>query len=490
LGASILAVFLVACGTTNSAAPSDGGATDGTTSSSGGSTPLPCDVSAVLQANCQSCHQSPPINGAPMPLVTWEDTQVTVPSDPDGIPPTSASEKVFQMMETRITSTTNPMPPAGHTLAAADAATITNWVNAGAPAGTAGQTCSPGGGVPDAGPPALVCNNDDTTVAPASDFNWDDTVDAGGTDIYVCYSVTPSDVADGGTRHIFGITPNVDNHNIVHHILFFEADPADTSVTSTPAPCNAAGSLTWRLVYGWAPGGGAMTTPQGVGFPYDGNSQFIVQVHYNNIHGYTGQTDHSGFSMCTTDEPGLIDADVMAFGTQKISIPAHGSLDQTCSVTVPSLYAGVHTFAAFPHMHTLGTAIQTEQVETGGGIVDMGQSIPWNFNTQIWGPIEATLHEGDVVSTRCAWTNPTDQNVGFGYYTEDEMCYSFTSYYPKVVTSLWTWDLPGLTSTCAPTPAGGLPTPDGGWVVQDSGITFTPEDGGDLWGIDAGDGGN
>jgi hypothetical protein len=245
------------------------------------------------------------------------------------------------------------------------------------------------------------------------------------------------------------------------------------------------------MVYGWAPGGGAMQTPQGVGFPYDSTTQFIVQVHYNNIRGLTGQTDHTGFSMCTTGESGLIDADVMAFGTQHISIPAHGELDQTCSITVPSLFAGVHPFAAFPHMHTLGTAIQTEQSMSGGGIVEMGENVPWNFNTQLMFPVETTLHQGDVVSTRCAWTNPTDQAVGYGYYTEDEMCYSFTSYYPKVTTALWSWDLPALESTCAPTPDGGLPVPDGGWAVpQDSGLVFDPEEAGTWAGIDAGDGGN
>jgi hypothetical protein len=36
---------------------------------------LPCDVEAVLKAKCQRCHQNPPLNGAPFPLLTWENTQ-------------------------------------------------------------------------------------------------------------------------------------------------------------------------------------------------------------------------------------------------------------------------------------------------------------------------------------------------------------------------------------------------------------------------------
>jgi hypothetical protein len=493
LGASILALFLISCGSSSSDAPGgDGGALNDATTASG-STPLPCDVSAVLQANCQSCHQNPPINGAPMSLITWEDTQAPLLADPDGVPPTSSSEKVFSMIETRVASTSNPMPPAGHkALDAVDLATLASWVNAGGPAGTAGQVCTgDAGGVPDANAPALSCTTDDTSIVPASDFAWPDDAGAALTDEYVCYSFTAADIPAGVTRHILGITPNIDNHDIVHHVLFFQADPGDTSgVTTTPTPCNAGGSLQWRIVYGWAPGGGAMQTPPGVGFPYDSTTEFVVQIHYNNIHGYKNQTDHTGFSMCTTDQPVANDADVIAFGSMNFDIPAHGALDTTCNWTVPSLLANVHTFAAFPHMHQIGTAIQTEQLENGGGggIVDMGQNTPWNFNTQIWFPIEATLKQGDVVSTRCAWTNSTDQDVKFGQYTEDEMCYSFTAYYPKVNSSLWSWALPAAESTCATTAAAGLPIPDAGWVVpEDSGLTFTPEDGGGvIWGGDAG----
>jgi hypothetical protein len=36
---------------------------------------FPCDVFAVLQNNCNSCHQSPPVNGAPFSLLTYEDTR-------------------------------------------------------------------------------------------------------------------------------------------------------------------------------------------------------------------------------------------------------------------------------------------------------------------------------------------------------------------------------------------------------------------------------
>jgi hypothetical protein len=35
---------------------------------------FPADVAAAIRAKCQRCHAQPPKNGAPFPLLTWEDT--------------------------------------------------------------------------------------------------------------------------------------------------------------------------------------------------------------------------------------------------------------------------------------------------------------------------------------------------------------------------------------------------------------------------------
>jgi len=43
--------------------------------SAGAAPHFPRDVEAAIQAKCQRCHQQPPQNGAPFPLLTWEDTQ-------------------------------------------------------------------------------------------------------------------------------------------------------------------------------------------------------------------------------------------------------------------------------------------------------------------------------------------------------------------------------------------------------------------------------
>lgn len=60
---------------------------------------LPCPVAEVLQAKCQRCHQDPPLNHAPWPLKSFEDTQqpygttgkrryerMAMVIEPDGVP--------------------------------------------------------------------------------------------------------------------------------------------------------------------------------------------------------------------------------------------------------------------------------------------------------------------------------------------------------------------------------------------------------------------
>ena len=60
-----------------------GGASGGGVGGAGGSTTtvangIPCDVATLLQNRCVGCHSNPPINGAPMPLVTYAN--LTAPS--------------------------------------------------------------------------------------------------------------------------------------------------------------------------------------------------------------------------------------------------------------------------------------------------------------------------------------------------------------------------------------------------------------------------
>ncbi len=400
-----------------------GGSGDGT-----GGGGLPCDVSAVLEKNCATCHGATPSFGAPNALVTYADLTKSGPSG-----------KMFDLVQKRMHATQGVMPPSpASPLGASDLGVFDAWVAAGASASTA--ACGPSGA--DAGPAVkpLSCTPD-TFVRAGTPF----TMPAGKADIYMCYGFEATTTAK---RHVVGFAPKVDNAKMVHHLLLFQADAA---YGTTPQECSSTTSASWRLVTGWAPGGPNMETPPEAGFPEDpGTTHWILQVHYNNTSGQAaGQVDRSGYDLCTTDKLRPNDAAVMAPGTLNMTLPPRATTDITCDWS-PLLIGKVHLFGATPHMHKLGTKMSTYVTHNGvkTKIVDQ-QSFDFNYQSAF--PASADLEDGDTVSTRCAWNNTTDTAVKWGENTTDEMCFNFIPYYPKIDSPLWSWTTPSILGSCHPT---------------------------------------
>jgi hypothetical protein len=349
--------------------------------------------------------------------------------------PSDHNQKVWQRIGERIHDDAHPMPqPPNPGLDPAESAALDTWINAGAPAFAA---CQPSDGGAPATVPTLSCVPD-TFVKPSVP-----TQIPSGMESYVCYGFEAPVTAK---RHVVGFAPAIDNANVLHHVSLLQAD---TPVSSTPTPCDLGGNSGWRVVFGWAPGASAFELPQAAGFPEDSNTHWVVQLHYLNATAKDA-SDASGFQLCTTAQLRANDADVMAFGTEQFTIPASSNRDITCSVQVPWWGATTHLFAAFPHMHRLGQAISTVALPGGSGApASLGAQPHWDFGVQSWIAIDDLLQPGDVVKTRCAWSNPTGQAVTFGTRTSDEMCYSFTMYYPRIENALWGWNYPAAYSTCA-----------------------------------------
>ena len=89
-----------------------------------------CDAYRVINCVCQQCHQDPTLNGAAMPLITYDNTQVGYPR------PTS--EAVWKKMQRAVTSGFMPymgdstvMPPV-KPLSAEQKDTLLTWLMEGA----------------------------------------------------------------------------------------------------------------------------------------------------------------------------------------------------------------------------------------------------------------------------------------------------------------------------------------------------------------------
>ncbi len=425
-------------GATGAPSPTSTSTSSGSAAGTGGASSasdLPCDVDAVLQANCRSCHGATPSFGAPMPLVTLADLEAPAKSD--------ASKKVYELVGTRTHDDLHPMPqPPAARLGTADQKVIDDWIAGGGKGGSADcGTGGAGGGGTGGAPPGTSCVPDVHVVSKTKY-----TVPKDVSDIYICYGV---DVTETSKRHITTLLPKIDNPKVVHHIVLFQSD---TAAAAAPAECSLGGAVDWRMISVWAPGGAGFELPPEAGFPLEGTTHYIIQVHYNNLQHLAGEADASGFDLCTTDQLRPNDADVMAFGTMKLDIPAQGTLDTTCKFKVPAIAPDIHIMSVMPHMHKLGTAISSFANPVGGAPVELTQRDPWDFNTQYWSPVSTVIKPGDSVATRCAYKNPGSADVTWGENTSDEMCYAFAAYYPKITATQWKWSLPSAIAKCAPTP--------------------------------------
>lgn len=114
------------------------GSAPGQTSTGGGDLPTGtgpyCDVLALMQARCVSCHASPPLLGVPMPLVTAADLLAESPNYP--------GQQAVEASIARMQDPMAPMPPAPAAPATPDeVATLQAWIDAGTP-----TTCDSGAG--------------------------------------------------------------------------------------------------------------------------------------------------------------------------------------------------------------------------------------------------------------------------------------------------------------------------------------------------------
>ncbi|AKT43518.1 peptidylglycine alpha-amidating monooxygenase [Chondromyces crocatus] len=431
---ALMPLLALACGGGNDDSTSTSTSGQGGAGGVGGSGPgsgLPCDVEAVLQKNCRSCHDSSPKFGAPNPLVTHDDLHAAARSD--------SSKRIYELVGTRIHDDAKPMPPPPNARVSGDEAAILDaWVAAGAPASA--ESCGSGGAGGAGGEAPLGCTPD-IELKPTSPYVMPQQVE----DAYMCYGVT---LQLDGRRHITTLAPLIDNSTIVHHMLLFAAD---APYSTDPRPCS--GATMGRLMGVWAPGGQALQLPAEAGFPVEGTAHFILQVHYSNLMGLSGEQDSSGYRLCSTTNLRPNDADIMAFGTTSINIPANGSQDLTCDLSIPNYIPELNIIAGMPHMHKLGRQIATSLFPGGSSPpVDLGSADPWDFDSQAWLDVSTKLKPGDLVRTRCAWNNPTPTNVQFGEDTSDEMCFGFVMYYPKIEFPQWNWGLPAFASSCSPTP--------------------------------------
>jgi hypothetical protein len=444
----VLAAMLISgCGTEGGGLPASGPSTGnpapggsppgasnpGGAPGAGGSTgALPCQVEKVLQERCQACHQRPPKFGAPMPLLTYSDTQA---------PALGGQLSVRQVMKTKLETGKMPPPstPSGP-LSADEKSTLMSWLDAGAPG--AGQAAC----TPPAGPPGSVDPPPSAQPAPlpctpkyqfrASGAAPDDPfVVPQVSDTYRCFAFqvpfTPPEQA-------VAWAPIIDDSRVVHHWILY-----GHRTNVRPVGCGDTGRV---FLMGWAPGGknGIMPPDVGLELP-DPGTWLTLEVHYNNSARHADARDRSGVSICTTETPRPKEAGVITLGSIGIVIPpgatSHPVVSDVPGALTQILPETLHVLWTSPHMHTNGTTFRTD-ITRAGRTTPLVEVTAWDFaNQQAFAkdPETTTIQAGDGLKTTCTYRNPTTSPIRFGEKTENEMCFNFVVAYPitRVANRQW-----------------------------------------------------
>lgn len=374
-----------------------------------------CDIQPVLAARCQDCHSNPTKFGAPMPLVTYQDTQAASPTYPN--------QKLFQRMAVRVADNVAPMPQAPNPrLAAHEIAGFQNWAAAGAAMGT----CEiPDAGQSDAGMPSDAGPDDcppGTTelkiVAPAF------TIPA-QTDFYQCFATT---ISLPGKRHAVKVTKVIDDARVLHHMVLFR----DIGKNAPAVKANCGIEADWSVLYAWAPGAGPMEPPADVGMPLSNGDQMVIQIHYNNSGNVMG-VDSSGAKICLSSTLRPKEGGVLAIGPQKFTLPPNcpkAEAEGVCE-NYSFLNTTYNVFTVWPHMHLRGKALTSTLTPPSGTATVVTDRPNYSFGSQYLEKANFQFKPGDKIKTKCRWdTTGATAPVKWGEDTAEEMCFNFLYVWP------------------------------------------------------------
>jgi hypothetical protein len=386
---------------------------------------VPCDVAAIVSEHCTTCHGATPAFNAPMSL--------TDAADFSAMAPISSTQQVRQAASRRINAEgAARMPPPG-TVAALDTteiATLTAWLDGGAAAASAGG-CS----ITDA---ASVQGSEELLPAPAKTgtelgpyVGWDEdgvecypftTFQPGSADKTTPFKVgTVVDKYFGfgfkppweGTRFVRAFRTIIDNEQVLHHWILFEEPSAADGSAAEILGAHPGGAM----MHGWAPGGSDLYFSPDLGMRMEGNSNFLLEVHYNSDD--PAAVDASGVEICVTEKPPVNEAIISWLGTDAIQ----GT--QSSGTCAPRASEPIHIVAGTPHMHLKGTHMKVNLERAAGGS-EVVHDEAFSFQNQRGYQEDITLQPGDKLTTTCTYNAP----AAFGKGTNEEMCYWFALAYP------------------------------------------------------------
>ncbi len=360
----------------------------------------------VLETHCVDCHGEPLQFGAVYPLNSFEKL----------LEPTSGGRPIDLVVSA---VQQGLMPPGGQTPLGTDTRqALVNWASCGEAGAVPTDPVNPGGAF-DANRPVLMAPD---TPPEGTDF-FD--LLAGGfqvspddDDRYECFYFEAPITEERFIRRIETIQ---DDTRVLHHVILL---PGATGEPGTHSSCDDDNPLS--LVYGWAPGQGALHFDEG-GIRLSPGQRYTLQIHYNNKAGHDDVQDNSGVRIFHGIPEGP-EVSMLTFGPLGFNIPANSTKTVEGWCRMPTTTTLLYSF---PHMHEVGIGFaaereaRTQPSDGDNAPVSIVELDGWDFGSQYIYDTPVVLEAGDIVRTSCTFQNMADRRVRFGPNTADEMCFNF-----------------------------------------------------------------
>ena len=228
--------------------------------------------------------------------------------------------------------------------------------------------------------------------------------------VYSCYGITDDQ------KKMLGKAPNCDYENFSNF-------------------CNG-------FVTEWAPGMSGRTFEEGYGKPFgsDYYEYVMLETHYNNPDGLSGEKDAATYTFQWNDKPVKTEIGTLTLGDLQVEgwyldpgkeLVAHSTVcTPECTDRWPS--EGITAFSVFHHMHFRGRNAKVQIIRDNKEIAALSTLQDFEYGYQFSKNLALTkLMPGDRFITTCEFNTMNDTKpVPGGRPSKDEMCFAWVDYYP------------------------------------------------------------
>ncbi len=184
------------------------------------------------------------------------------------------------------------------------------------------------------------------------------------------------------------------------------------------------------MIYGSGVDTNPIQLPDGVAVKIEAGQQLLLNLHLFNTNDAEALSGTSGIEIKEVPEAEVGDlAEGILAGALNLTIPAE---QVSTSVGHCTMNGDVTLLSVAPHMHQMGTHMKVVIEDPNGDIVIHDNAYDF-FEQKIFTldtPLE--LAQGTKVRVECTYNNNTQNDVGFGDSSGEEMCFAGLLRYPAL----------------------------------------------------------